>query len=168
MPRSPPTGRNGRSWLACAAAPNRHYGRTCLKWAIRDEWPLRLRNVFVKIVPSILATIMLTSWAGAQGPSNSTTTVGPSAIRPSESLAAAFTPNARVCVRFDSQGRVVATAVDGRPNDRVVNRQMLALLQSRRWNPPLPGTVGRWIALAIAPDGSPVPEALPDCHRLPR
>jgi hypothetical protein len=78
-----------------------------------------------------------------------------------------FTPNAAVCVRFDAQGHPVDVAVDGQIAAKDVNSAMLKLLQSRRWDAEPKASVGRWIALSVAPDGSPVPEILPDCSKLP-
>lgn len=77
-----------------------------------------------------------------------------------------FTPNAPVCVRFDAKGHVVGVAVDGRADVPDVNAAMLKLLQSRAWSAPSKELVGKWIAMSVAPDGSPVPELLPDCSRL--
>src|ERR1051325_6493270 len=111
------------------------------------------------------ALLLLLACCAAGGPGPAPPTFAPAS---SGSLASAFKPNARVCVRFDLQGHAVAAAVDGRLSDQAVNRQMLALLRRRVWDPPPPEAAGRWIALAVAPDGSPVPEALPDCRRLPR
>jgi hypothetical protein len=77
-----------------------------------------------------------------------------------------FTPNASVCVRFDARGRPVEAAVDGSRAAKDVNGAMLKLLQSRQWDVPRKALLGKWVAMSIAPDGSPVPEVLPDCSDL--
>ena len=81
-------------------------------------------------------------------------------------LDSAFRPNAGVCVRFDDHGHVVAAAVDGRADAMEANAAMLRLLQARSWETPPAAIVGKWIAMSVAPDGSPVPEILPDCSKL--
>jgi hypothetical protein len=128
---------------------------------------MRPGRVSLKNLLPVLVTTSLTSCATSQNTSHSGAIAAANGVATSESFASVFTPNAQVCVRFDAQGHVVAAAVGGRPSNRA-NLRMLALLRSRRWDPPPPAVAGRWIALAVAPDGSPVPEVLPDCRRLPR
>jgi hypothetical protein len=84
-----------------------------------------------------------------------------------QSLKSVFTPNASVCVQFDAEGSVLAAAVDGRLDRKSINDQMTKLLRTRKWDPPGSTAVGKWIALSVAPDGTPVPELLPDCSHLP-
>lgn len=78
-----------------------------------------------------------------------------------------FTPNAAVCVRFDARGHPLAAAVNGSVAPKDLNQAMLKLLQSRTWDAPPKASVGKWIAMSVAPDGLPVPELLPDCSKLP-
>jgi hypothetical protein len=82
-------------------------------------------------------------------------------------LAKVFTPNAAVCVRFDARGHPFDVAVNGSTATKDVNSAMLKLLKSRKWDAPAKTSVGKWIAMSVAPDGSPVPEILPDCSKLP-
>lgn len=83
-----------------------------------------------------------------------------------QSLDSVFTPNAPVCVKFDAKGRVKEVAVEGRSDRWRLNSEMLRLLNHRKWDPPAKALVGKWIALSVAPDGSPVTELLPDCTHL--
>lgn len=89
------------------------------------------------------------------------------AVASPDALKNVFAPNAPVCVRFDVRGRPIEVAVNGSLAPNSSNRAMLKLLQARAWNAPPPSSVGKWIALSVAPDGSPVPEILPDCSKLP-
>jgi hypothetical protein len=82
--------------------------------------------------------------------------------KPSDKLDTAFAPNAAVCVRFDAGGHPIAASIWGNAGDPR-NPAMLQLLQSRSWPPPSADIVGKWVALSVAPDGSPVPEVLPTC-----
>lgn len=85
----------------------------------------------------------------------------------SQPLDNAFAPNAAVCVRFDSRGRVLDAAVDGRLDRKELNSAMLRLLRTQKWDPPIYEMVGKWVAMSIRPDGAAVPEILPDCSKLP-
>jgi hypothetical protein len=78
-------------------------------------------------------------------------------------LAEAFQPNAPVCVKFEADGHVVGALVNGSAADQAQNAEMLKLLQSRKWEPPPPNWVGKWVALSVNPAGGPVPEILPSC-----
>jgi hypothetical protein len=87
---------------------------------------------------------------------------------PSSSIDSVFTPNAAVCVKIDARGHVLDAAVDGRTDRPELNKQMVAFLRTRSWPAPARHAAGKWFALSLAPDGSPVPELLPDCSNLPQ
>jgi hypothetical protein len=93
--------------------------------------------------------------------------VAHSADAPAQGLNTVFAPNAAVCVKFDPRGHVLDAAIDGRTDRPELNKQMAALLRTRTWPPPDDRAAGKWIALSLAPDGSPVPDLLPDCRALP-
>jgi hypothetical protein len=79
-------------------------------------------------------------------------------------LSNVFTPNAAVCVKFDTDGNPNGAIIDGKSRNHRLNQQMLKLLQGGTWwGKNYSGTNGRWVALSVAPNGYPVPEMLPSC-----
>jgi hypothetical protein len=81
-----------------------------------------------------------------------------------KSLSDVFTPNAPICVKFDSGGHPIAALVDGKNDNLSLNEQMLEILKSGTWwGKGYERTNGQWIALSVAPNGYPVPEVLPSC-----
>jgi len=154
----------------------------CLKFAVGGQWggkpnvsyrrengkerkfcsalrPKRLA-AYLQVVNPAYSMQLMSRWLVALG---GTALLTQASATMSRSIQTVFSPNAGVCVKFDQFGNPVGALVANEPHNRHLNRQMLALLRSRHWGENYSHTDGQWVALSVAPDGSPVPEVLPSC-----